>query len=170
MDMNDANKLRRLYELYEQPMYRIAFAFLHSREAAEDAVSEAFIRIIGRIDKVGEPDSPAAKRWVVKVIKSTSIDVYRRNKRRSKHEQAIDESVMQLSDQRSSVEEKALAMDMNEMLEGLDETDRRVVLLRCRDELPYKEIAERTSMTEAAARKRFERAKRRIIKLKEENL
>ena len=36
--------LRQLYEQYEQPMYRIAYAILHHTEQAEDAVSDAFLR------------------------------------------------------------------------------------------------------------------------------
>ena len=35
-------KLQRLYQLYEQPMYRIAYAILHHVEQSEDAVSDAF--------------------------------------------------------------------------------------------------------------------------------
>lgn len=46
MDRNDNQKLKRLYELYEQPMYRIAYAVLHNSYLAEDAVSEAFVRLI----------------------------------------------------------------------------------------------------------------------------
>ena len=42
MEFSDAHKLKELYELYEQPMYRIAYAFLHNKEMAEDAVSDAF--------------------------------------------------------------------------------------------------------------------------------
>ena len=40
MTIKDAEKLQYLYELYEQPMYRIAFAVLRSSSLAEDAVSE----------------------------------------------------------------------------------------------------------------------------------
>lgn len=39
----DQEKLDQLYALYEQPMYRIAYAILHHTEQAEDAVSDAFL-------------------------------------------------------------------------------------------------------------------------------
>ena len=58
MDRKDSLKLQRLYELYEQPMYRIAFAVLRSSGLAEDAVSDAFVRIIKKLDRIGEADSP----------------------------------------------------------------------------------------------------------------
>ena len=46
MTYEDSQKLHSLYELYEQPMYRIAFAVLHSSSLAEDAVSDAFVTVI----------------------------------------------------------------------------------------------------------------------------
>lgn len=168
MDLNESIKIQRLYEIYEQPMYRIAYAFLHNREMAEDAVSEAFVRIIGKINRLGDAESPKTKSYIVKVIKSTSIGIYRRNKRKYTHEQPIDDSVMQISDPLINVEERILAGSAGEIMDVLEDTDRRIVMFRCRYEMPYKEIAQRTSMSEAAVRKRFERAKRRIIKLKGE--
>ena len=169
MDLKESIKIQKLYEIYEQPMYRIAYAFLHNREMAEDAVSEAFVRIIGKINRLGDAESPKTKSYIVKVIKSTSIGIYRRNKRKYMYEQPIDDNIMQLSDPLTNVEDKIIAGSTGEIMNGLEETDRTIVMFRCRYEMPYKEIAQRTSMSEAAVRKRFERAKRRIIKLRGEN-
>ena len=36
MRPEERQKVQRLYELYEQPMYRIAYAFLHDSSQAED--------------------------------------------------------------------------------------------------------------------------------------
>ena len=36
----EQEKLKLLYDIYEQPMYRIAYAILHHTEQAEDAVSD----------------------------------------------------------------------------------------------------------------------------------
>ncbi len=169
MDLKESIKIQKLYEIYEQPMYRIAYAFLHNREMAEDAVSEAFVRIIGKINRLGDAESPKTKSYIVKVIKSTSIGIYRRNKRKYMYEQPIDDNIMQLSDPLTDVEDKIIAGSTGEIMNGLEETDRTIVMFRCRYEMPYKEIAQRTSMSEAAVRKRFERAKRWIIKLRGEN-
>ena len=169
MDLKESIKIQKLYEIYEQPMYRIAYAFLHNREMAEDAVSEAFVRIIGKINRLGDAESPKTKSYIVKVIKSTSIGIYRRNKRKYTYEQPIDDNIMQLSDPLTDVEDKIIAGSTGEIMNGLEETDRTIEMFRCRYEMPYKEIAQRTSMSEAAVRKRFERAKRRIIKLRGEN-
>lgn len=55
---------------------------------------------------------------------------------------------------------------LSEMLEVLSETDRQIVLLRCQQELPFREIAQRCGIKETAARKRFERARKAMMQQK----
>ena len=168
----DSDKIKAIYELYEQPMYRIAFAVLKNPELAEDAVSDAFVRIIDRLKKIKAPESDKTKAYIVKIIKSTSINIYRKNKRTLTRETAIDDSVMQISDSSQNIEENVMARMENQnrrnLLNKLDDTDRTIITLRYGNDLSWKEVAERTSMTESTARKRFERAKKKLINMKGE--
>ena len=50
----ETEKLKKLYEIYEQPMYRIAFSVLKNSSDAEDAVSDAFMSIIKKIGSIAE--------------------------------------------------------------------------------------------------------------------
>lgn len=172
MTAEDSDKIKRIYELYEQPMYRIAFAVLKNPELAEDAVSDAFIRIIDRLKKIKIPESEKTKAYIVKVIKSTSINIYRKKKRSIVREMPIDDSVIQIPDGSQNIEEHVTAVmdrqDKRNLLNKLDETDRNIITLRCGNDLSWKEVAERTSMTESTARKRFERAKKKLISMKGE--
>lgn len=170
MEFSDAHKLKELYELYEQPMYRIAYAFLHNKEMAEDAVSDAFVRIIGKIRRLGEADSPKTKAYIIKVIKSTSIGIYRKNKRTFIHELPMNEDTYDIPDVYTDVEGSVITDSRGELLDALSETDRRIIVLRCRDEMQWKEVADIVSLSETAVRKRFERAKRQIIKLRGEKM
>ena len=72
-------KLHQLYALYEQPLYRIAYAILHQTEQAEDAVSDAFLKIIPHLDQIESPDSPKTKAFLIQVIRNTAINQYRKN-------------------------------------------------------------------------------------------
>ncbi|MBO4876773.1 MAG: sigma-70 family RNA polymerase sigma factor [Ruminococcus sp.] len=164
MDKNASDKIRRLYELYEQPMYRIAFAVLKRTESAEDAVSEAFLRLIKHIGRIGDPDSEQTKRYVVKVIKSTSITQYRKQKRSLEREPYADEELLRVADASQSVEERIFSTG-RELLAELSEPDRKLVELHCVDGLSWSETARRMEISEPAARKRFERAKKRLEKL-----
>ena len=50
--MSNYDKIVKLYELYEQKMYGVAFSVLHDSWQAEDAVSEAFVKLIKNIRKI----------------------------------------------------------------------------------------------------------------------
>ena len=47
--MTDSEKLEALYRLYEKPLYHIAMAVLHHHEQAEDAVHDAFCKVMRHI-------------------------------------------------------------------------------------------------------------------------
>ncbi|MBR5164013.1 MAG: sigma-70 family RNA polymerase sigma factor [Ruminococcus sp.] len=164
----EAEKLRRLYDIYEQPMYRIAYAVLGDSQAAEDAVSEAFLRLIKHLRRIGEPDSQKTKKYIVKVIRSTSIEQYRKRSHFYESEAPIDEETMQIADDSVDVEREVFANQPAEILDCLTAEERRIVELRCGYGLSWRDTAERLSITEAAARKRFERIKKRLISMKGE--
>ncbi len=161
MTKAETEKLHKLYEIYEQPMYRIAFAVLKNTSDAEDAVSDAFISIIKKISSIGEPYSPKTKSYIVKIIKSSAIDIYRKNRRNFDRVQPIDDSINSIPDTASGF--KNDIGDTDVILEGLNETDRKIITLRCRDELQWRDIAQRMNMTETNVRKRFERARKKLI-------
>ena len=98
MTNSESEKMRQLYDIYEQPMYRIAFAILGNSEAAEDSVSEAFLRLIKHLRRIDEPDSLKTKKYVIKVIRSTSIEQYRRRKHFFNREAPIDSEVLKIQD------------------------------------------------------------------------
>ena len=158
MTQENSDKVKKLYELYEQPMYRIAYAVLHDEGLAEDAVSEAFIRLMGKLHKIGDCQSSRTKNYIIKVIKSTSINIYRRNKKRFSSELPIDEALQIADDSQSSDRNTSV----QEILSDLSEPDRSIIVLRCIKQMPWREVADRLSITESNARKRFERTKKRL--------
>lgn len=157
----ETEKLNKLYEIYEQPMYRIAFSVLKNSSDAEDAVSDAFMNIIRKIGKIGDVNSPKTKSYIVKTIKNSAIDIYRKNKRNYDRLQPMDDSINTIPDTDSEFEKN---MGENDgLLDILNETDRKIILLRCRNELQWREIAQQMNMTESNVRKRFERARKKLI-------
>ena len=162
----DQEKLDQLYALYEQPMYRIAYAILHHTEQAEDAVSDAFLRIMKNLKKIGNVQSEKTKHYIVCIIRSTAINQYRQNQRDSERYTVWDDRILQVPSQKDDMEQLLANIPeeetIAELLEPLNETDRQIILMRCEEELSFREIAERLSIQEAAARKRFERAKKAL--------
>lgn len=168
----EQEKLDHLYHIYEQPMYRIAYAILHHTQQAEDAVSDAFLRIIQNLRKIDAVDSEQTKRYIVRIIRSTAINQYRKNQKESARWTTWDDKIMQIPDKSDDIEQLLTNVIQEEaiatLLEPLGETDKQIVLMRCQEELSFREIASQLAIQEAAARKRFERAKKTIRKQRED--
>jgi RNA polymerase sigma-70 factor (ECF subfamily) len=150
-------------------MYRIAYAILGDVGAAEDSVSEAFLRLMKHLHNIGEPDSRKTKKYVVKVIRSTSIEQYRKRRHFYVHEAPIDDETYCIPDSSIDIENTIIMRQPSAVLESLSADERRIVDLRCGYGLSWRETAERLSISEAAARKRFERIKRKLISMKGDN-
>lgn len=162
------DKLQQLYELYEQPMYRIAYAILHHVEQSEDAVSDAFLKVIKNLNHIAEPDSPQTKQFMIQVIRNTAINQYRKNAKEARRWMELEDSILQIPNETNEVEQFLQCTEQREiteqLLRGLSETDREILWLRCESELSFREIAQRLSMKEGTVRKRFERAKKAVRK------
>lgn len=86
--MTAREKLEKIYEMYALSMYRVAYSILNSVEQAEDVVSESIIKIAENINKINDVDSEKTKHYVFKIIKNTSINKYRQNKRENERKQS----------------------------------------------------------------------------------
>lgn len=161
-------KIRQLYRRYEQPMYRIAYAILHQSEQAEDAVSDAFLQILKNLSKIDTPESEQTKHYVVQIIRRTAINQYRKNAKEASRTTPWDERVLQIPDETNDTEAifaRAVEQEtMASLFDNLRDNEREIVWLHCQKELTFSEIAERLSIRESTARKRFERAKKSILK------
>ena len=71
---------QELYIRYKNKMYTIAYAHLHNRYDAEDAVSEAFIHIIKHIEKFKDPASNATLGLIYVITHRCAIKIFNKNK------------------------------------------------------------------------------------------
>ncbi len=161
------NKIEQIYELYEQPLYRIAYAILNNIEQAEDAVSNAFEIIIKNKNKINKVDSIETKNYVVRIVRSTAIDLYRSNVRTLASNVFIDNELVDTLSDDSKTEEAVISkLDVEIILNKLTEDERRLVELRCIQGFDWRETAKELDITETTARKRLERIRKKIANLK----
>lgn len=81
-------KLTKIYNLYRGTMIHTARGILGDSDA-EDAVSEAFIRIMRNIGKIHEIDCHETRAFIVIIVRSISLDILRKKNRLA--EVSIDE-------------------------------------------------------------------------------
>ncbi len=171
MNKSEQSKaVEELYILYEQPMYRIAYAILHNPEQAEDAVQDAFVAVLKSQADLHNPRSPEVKHYMVQAIRSAAINRYRQNSTDAGRLAALDSMEIDIPDSKNDVEERMVRIEQREIvssiLSGLTASEREILRLRCVEELSFKEIGQRLSLSEATVRKRFERARKSARKQK----
>ena len=149
--------IEKSYKLYEQKMYQVAFRILHDSGLAEDAVQEAFLKLIKGNIYFENPESDDCKRYMITVIKHSSIHIYNQKKKEAEvmYFSSEDANIKDLSVQNGTDS----GVDMEELFSNLPPKYHAVVNCLVLKSLSVKETAAELEITEAAVRKRFERAK-----------
>ena len=152
----DKSKFERLYYDYRKLMKHIATDMLRDEFLAEDAVHEAFIKLTRHIKGVDESDRHKTKAFIVIIIKSVCLDMLRKDKQdKSFSLEEIDS--MGFVDDESF---KRLEVDdVYSVIFSLSDTYREIIELKVVHNLSDKEISDVLGISNAAVRKRLQRAR-----------
>ena len=78
---DDKRKFEEIYSSYKQTMFYAANRILKDNYTAEDAVHQAFIRIIDHLDKIEDVKSQRTRAFLVVIVEHIAIDIYRKRKK-----------------------------------------------------------------------------------------
>ena len=158
----DKSKFERLYYDYRKLMKHIAIDMLHDEFLAEDAVHEAFIKLTLHISGVNEDDRYKTKAFIVIIVKSVCLDMLRKDKKdKSFSLEEIDSMGYVNDDSIKTLEVE----DVYSVISSLSDTYREIIELKVVHNLSDKEIADVLGISNAAVRKRMQRA-REILRKK----
>ena len=158
----DKSKFERLYYDYRKLMKYIATDMLHDEFLAEDAVHEAFIKLTRHLNGVDENDSHKTTAFIVIIIKSVCLDMLRKDKQdKSFSLEEIDNMGYVDDDSFKKLE----LDDVYSAISTLSDTYREIIELKVYHNLSDKEIADILGISNAAVRKRLQRA-REILRVK----
>ncbi len=143
-----------LFSRFGATVFRLARMKLGDVPSAEDATQEVFVRAFTKIDTL---TADRVLPWLMRVARNHCCDVLRKRGR-------VPETPTDPTDDRFDgvVDATPETSSLPEMLRGLTEVEREVVLLRVQDEVPYGEIASALDMTEGSVRNVYSRAIRRL--------
>ncbi len=146
----DPRAPRELVERHQTELYRYAFAMLRDREAAEDAVQDAFERALAALGRYPEERlrGMRLRAWLYRVTLNVVRNALRRNRRETPED---PEKLSELAGVASG-ERREETMDVLAALGRLPERQRTTIALRYMQDLPYAEIATATGWPEATAR------------------
>ena len=162
---NDNEKLEQLFELYSDLMLHHAYYILKDIPTSQDAVSEAFLRVIKIIEKINELDCPKTRKLMVIIVENISKNIYNRRKR----EALVDFTEIDFENESSLDDfyDIEVKQDMDNILKRLP-IDYANILVLTSDGYSTKEIAEILDINYDNARKRLSRAKKSLKKLIEQ--
>ena len=144
--MNDINDI---WIPLADRFYRVAYHLLESREDAEDAVQELYLKIMSSGKDLSSVQNPAA--YGITLLKNICIDRIRRRKVRMTVQ--IEEYMMSDASgpEKSAVDRDSLGRLMEE-IERLPERQALVLRMRTLEGLEYEEIAKRTGLSQINVR------------------
>lgn len=159
--------VEQLFGDYEQIMFQTAFAVLHNDRDAEDAVHEAFIRIISNIDRIRDIEPSKRKSYIVITTRNIAVDLYRSDR------DHVDINDIEIGDEESDVERDVFGQydseTLNSAMSRLTDNQRQVLILYYYHEESTESIAQMLGISAVAVRTRLFRARKALYDILKEN-
>ena len=141
----DRGALRRVYEAQQKRLFGVANAILRDREAAADALQDAFLRISQRAGQF-DPARGAAAAWLAGVVRHAALDQARRRGRElPSDDPALGDSAV-APEALERVAADADGRRLRECLRGLEEKNRKGILLAFVHGLSHSQVADRLGL------------------------
>jgi RNA polymerase sigma-70 factor (ECF subfamily) len=152
--------LAALVSEYAGTLYRVSFSVLRNAADAEDAVQEAFLRVLRHRDTLDEVRDRRV--WLIRIVWNIVLDRKRRAKTRPETDD-VAELARVLPAEGLSAEDRAAAAQHHAQVlacvETLPAKEREVLMLSAFEELTSVEIAQVLGITESSVRSRLFRAR-----------
>lgn len=172
----DADALGQLFDRHFRRLYNLALRLLGSREAAEDAIQEVFLRVYQKADQLDAGRDPGP--WLTTITLNACRAQWRSPRYRMQVQARSLDADPALSESLAAgapgTEAETLRAEQRQMLHRalmqLPESQREIVLLHDYEDLGHDEIAKLQGMSHAAVRKRYSRALEKLRELLKDRL
>jgi RNA polymerase sigma-70 factor, ECF subfamily len=149
----DEDAFEQLVSTYTAPALTVANQFLHDHALAEDAVQEAFVRVVHRRNQF--KPSHSFSPWFYAILRHVCIDMLRRVKRHRNLVEQLSQTTHGGNGEETGPEELSL-------LNAVPARERCVLELRIVHGLSFRAVAQALNISEEAAKKRGQRGLRRL--------
>lgn len=157
-DEEDKRKFERIYISYKQTMFYAAKRILKNEYTAEDAVHQAFLRIINHLEKINENDCHKTRAFLVVITEHIAIDIYRKQKR--ENTLSFDELEIYIAD--DSLPEHEVPDEISSVIEKLPVNYSTILRLKFAQGYNNSEIAQILDIKEDNVRQRISRARKKL--------
>jgi RNA polymerase sigma-70 factor (ECF subfamily) len=164
---DDIVKFEKVYKSFKNIMLNRAYEIVKERQLAEDAVHNAFLKIINNLPKIYDADSNETKWYVIVIVTNEAKKIYNKENKILKAELTDMESDFNLE---AIVEDKNIVEKVKKEIGLLPEIYRDTMSLKYYNDLSNKEISSVLSIPISTVKKRLQRGRKILIqKLGEKN-
>ena len=161
---DDKKKFDYLYNRYLKLLLYKAYSVLHDYSLAEDAVSEAFIRVYKNLDKIDDCDTGKTAAFLVIITRNCALTILSKRQRDS-HANIDDFELPAPNGVEDAVISEHSAKDIMNVIDTLNDNLKEPFLLKYAYNMPHKEIAQILGQTENNITVRIHRAKTKLTQL-----
>lgn len=130
------NDLKECIEKNRESMYRLAYSYTRSREAALDVIQETVVHALEKAHTLRDPCK--MKNWVFRILVNESVSWYRKNRRTVS---LSEQDEVPLQDSTAEVTE---ALDVYRAVQALNPELKAVIILRYYEDMRLEDIAKIT--------------------------
>ena len=162
----DMAAFEEIYKTFSSTVYTIAFNITRSRQDAEEATQDVFVKIFRKLADFNFESSFGT--WLYRIATNTAINIY---KSRSRHRQkavSIEEAGDPVDSagwnaQRGAIDRESAELKVAALLGQLNPEMRSCITLRELEGLDYKEIARVLRIPLNTVRSRIRRAREALV-------
>lgn len=157
------NVLSEFYQKYKNRFYAIAYSKLHGKAAAEDAVQEAFLRIVDKPENFFKIEHNKRVAYADVIVRNVAIDMFNKNNAHKIEE--LTEDVLDEAYTLGLEDTVTGSVSKNELLAfilKLPVLQRDILNLKVVFELSNSEIAQKLNVSETVVRQRLFQARKSI--------
>ncbi|GEM_PF-233564 len=144
-------------------MYHMSLNILRSHVDAEEAVAQAFLKIMEHIEKISALPCPQREPYCVMILKNETINIIRK---REKTVYVDDTAYFEHNNQSHDMEEELIEAEDKEKLfsciNKLSDDEKEFIHLRFVNDMSFKNISQLMDITEEAAKKRSQRILKKL--------
>lgn len=157
-----------LYDRFAQTVYNQSYTFVDSEEKAQDLTHDIFIKIYLNL-KTFKGESKLST-WIYSIAYYHCLNFVKTSKKKPEENQDLYEDVHNIEQPEEEISDSELFeinyTRLQEILNQIDIEDKAILLMKYKDDMPVKDIAELLKIKESAVKMRLQRAKKRVLELR----
>jgi RNA polymerase sigma-70 factor (ECF subfamily) len=159
--LDNPRLFERLVSKYQDGFLRTANRILNSREEAEDATQDAFVKIYFNAKKFKKQEGIEFKSWAYKILFNTALTRYRKAKR-TKADAEYNDALLSVEDSHYNAElKKRNEQDLIEsVFKQMPEDLSSILRQHYLEDRPYQEISRQNGMSIGAIKMKLFRARK----------